>query len=363
VRQQHRFERRHDRLVDAQRPRQGVAPQPLEQRRTPRQDPRLRPPEKLVAAGADEIGAGSERLLHRSLVTQPMAAQVAQVAAPLVHEHGHAAPAAEARQVRQRHGVGEADDAVIARMHLQEERRLRTDRPLVVGEARLVRRAHLAQDGAALREDVGDAERAADLDQLAARDDHLAPLRQRVEHEHHRGGVVVHHERRRPGEQEPEEPLQVDAARATIPGREVVFERRVGAADFRHPAQRLLGQRRASEVGVDDDASCVDHRNQGRAGAGGRLRLEPGAQPGDGVRERRSLRGGGRPAPPLPQRLEPLAQERRHDGTAETLREGAHLRPLQDFVDRRQAAQTCGPAGFGLASGPGANGVSTGPCG
>jgi hypothetical protein len=41
------------------------------------------------------------------------------------------------------------------------------------------------------RHDVGHAEGTADLDQLAARDDHLAPGRQRGQHQQDGGGVVV----------------------------------------------------------------------------------------------------------------------------------------------------------------------------
>ena len=47
----------------------------------------------------------------------------------------------------------------------------------------------------AVAQDLGHAERAADLDQLAARDDHLAAARERREREQHRGGVVVDGER------------------------------------------------------------------------------------------------------------------------------------------------------------------------
>ena len=69
------------------------------------------------------------------------------------------------------------------------------DRALVVGGARAVRRADLDEPRARAREHVGDAEAVADLDQLAARDEHLAALGERGEREQHRGGVVVHDER------------------------------------------------------------------------------------------------------------------------------------------------------------------------
>ena len=70
------------------------------------------------------------------------------------------------------------------------------DGALVVGGARPVRRADLDEPRAGAGEHVGDAEAVADLDQLAARDDHLAALGERGEREQHRAGVVVDDERR-----------------------------------------------------------------------------------------------------------------------------------------------------------------------
>ena len=51
--------------------------------------------------------------------------------------------------------------------------------------------AHLAQDGAGAGHDVGNAECAADLDQLAARDRYLPSQRQGIQDQQHRRGVVV----------------------------------------------------------------------------------------------------------------------------------------------------------------------------
>ena len=75
-------------------------------------------------------------------------------------------------------------------MHAQDERRPVADRRGVVGGAGPVRRADLAQHGARLRHHVGHAEAAADLHQLAARDDHLPAGRQRRQDEQRRRRVV-----------------------------------------------------------------------------------------------------------------------------------------------------------------------------
>ena len=55
-----------------------------------------------------------------------------------------------------------------------------------------IRRTDLFERGAALRHDLGNAERAADFDQLTPGDDHVLAARQRVERQQHRGGIVVH---------------------------------------------------------------------------------------------------------------------------------------------------------------------------
>ena len=99
-------------------------------------------------------------------------------------------------------------------MHAEEERRLRPDRPLVVGGARAVRRSDLDEARARPREHVGDAEAVADLDELAARDDHLASFRERGEREQHGGGVVVDDERGLGARQAPEERREVILPRA-----------------------------------------------------------------------------------------------------------------------------------------------------
>ena len=102
-------------------------------------------------------------------------------------------------------------------MHAQQERGLGPDRLLVVRRARAVRRPDLDEPRARAREHVGDAEAVADLDQLAARDDHLASLRERREREQHRGGVVVDDERRLRAGQPPQDRGDVILPRSALP--------------------------------------------------------------------------------------------------------------------------------------------------
>ena len=82
-------------------------------------------------------------------------------------------------------------DAVVRRVHLEDEAGLRADRRRIVLRMRAVGGADLDQPGAGAGHDVRHPERAADLDQLAARNDRLAAERQRVEDEKNGRRVVV----------------------------------------------------------------------------------------------------------------------------------------------------------------------------
>ena len=84
---------------------------------------------------------------------------------------GHSALPPQLRELARGHGGGEADHAIVGRVDLEEQPRLGADGLSVVLEVRAVGRADLAQHGARAPHDVRDAELAADLDQLSARDD------------------------------------------------------------------------------------------------------------------------------------------------------------------------------------------------
>ena len=134
----------------------------------------------------------------------PAASEAAGVGSPSsVDERARAEVVDERHVVAPRDGgelldprlLGEADHAEVRLVHAQEQRRLGPDRPLVVGRARAVRRPDLDEPRARAREHVGDPEAVADLDQLAARDDDLAPFGERRQREQQRRGVVVDDER------------------------------------------------------------------------------------------------------------------------------------------------------------------------
>ena len=126
--------------------------------------------------------------------------------------------------------------------------------------------------------DVGNPERAADLDQLAARHDRITAACERAKRQQDGARGVVHDERvGRTGQLD----QQVAADRVTGPARaaaEVVLERGVALGDARDRGDRRGGERGAAEVGVQHDTRRVDHgceRRHGEPPHGGAHRLVP----------------------------------------------------------------------------------------
>ena len=175
------------------------------------------------------------------------------------------------RQFAQRRLGREADHAEVRLVHTQQHRRLRADRRLVVAGARAVRRPHLAQPRARSLEHVRNAEAVADLDQLAARHQHVPALGERGEREQDRGRVVVHDERGLRARQAAQDAGDVILPRAAAAGGHVVLQVRVAARDLAHAVERSLGERRAPEVRVHDHAGGVDDPSQPRCTRGAEL--------------------------------------------------------------------------------------------
>ena len=101
---------------------------------------------------------------------------------------------------------------------------------------------------------------AADLDQLAARDRHLAPERQRVQDQQHRRGIVVHHGGGLGAGDLAQQARDVFIAFAAPPGGEVEFQRGGGRQGFGGGGGGARRQRRAAEIGVQHCAGQVEYR-------------------------------------------------------------------------------------------------------
>ena len=216
-------------------------------------------------------------------------------------------PSRDRRQLRDGGVLGEADLAEVRLVHAQEERGLRPDRSLVVGGARAVRRPDLVQPGARAGEHVGDAKAVADLDQLTARHEHVAAVGQRREGEQQRTCVVVDDERALRAGEPPQETGQMMLTGAAAAVDEVVFQVRVAKRHLGDAVDGGLGERRAAEIRVDEDAGCVQHAPELRPPAG----LEPCKRA-----QRRGRRGRRRPGSPREPARAPFAQPRAPPGAA-----------------------------------------------
>ena len=173
--------------------------------------------------------------------------------------------------------------------------------------------ADLAQHRPGAGHDLRDAEGAADLDQFAARDRHLAPERQRVQHQQHRRGVVVDDGGRLGAGDLAQQARDVFVALAALPGGEVEFQRGGGRERLGGRGGGSSRQRRAAEIGVQHRAGQVEHRTL-RDGKAARQSVGGSVQDGGGQCRKRARRparrqfgtqcgGGGSAAEPRDQRL------------------------------------------------------------
>ncbi len=181
---QGRLHRGEGELVDAQGAGERVAAQPLDH-----------------LGGAEEQPAcGPPRSLSPLPVTTEAPASSALVASGSSGSSGSACSSPDptstttgtprVARVADPHGGGEALDAEVARVHLEDAAGVRADGSGVVVQRGAVRRAHLAQPGAGRGDEVGQPEAVAYLDHLAAADDDLAARGQRRRGEDEGGGPV-----------------------------------------------------------------------------------------------------------------------------------------------------------------------------
>ena len=92
-------------------------------------------------------------------------------------------------------GFGKAANGEIGSVHHQHQRGLIGDGIEVIFGGSDIGGAHLHQFGTGEGQNIGNAKAAANLDLLAARDDHLAPLGHLLQQQKERSGVVVDHQR------------------------------------------------------------------------------------------------------------------------------------------------------------------------
>ena len=179
-------------LVNAQRAEQRVGAHTRDQIGAAADQSGLRSAQQFVAAVGHDVHAGAQAVEHAGLAADAEILQIDERAAAQIFHQRYAALARERDQFGSRCLLGKSGNFKIGSMHAQQQPRALGNRFFVVGDAGAIGRAHFAQSCARLRHDIRDAERTADLDQFAARDDHFAAFGQGVERQQNCGGIVVH---------------------------------------------------------------------------------------------------------------------------------------------------------------------------
>ena len=229
------------------------------------EQPRLRSAEQLVAAEGDQIRPRRHGFAHRRFPGQLPARQVQQRAAAEIHCHRHGVRAAELDELRQRDTLGEAADGVVAGVDLHQQGGARTQGCGVIREVGAIGGAHFDELGARAPHDVGKPERAADLDELPARDQHLAPIREHAQHQQHGGRVVVHDHGRFGAGELAQQLLDQRITLATPAGFQIELQIYRRGQRLRHGTHGLLGQQRAAEIGVQHRTGEIEHRPEREA--------------------------------------------------------------------------------------------------
>ena len=166
-------------LVWPHRPSQGVLPKSRDQVGPPDDQPGLRPPDELVTREDDQVSTVGEAFGRRRLVSEPELGGVEQGAgSEVVHQQGTVGMGQRGELNRVRR-LGEAGQREVARVDTQHRRGPPVaERLLVVLGPGPVRGPHLDEARPGPPHDVGDADAATDLDELAPADDDAAPPRE-----------------------------------------------------------------------------------------------------------------------------------------------------------------------------------------
>jgi hypothetical protein len=244
------------------------------------QDAGLGAAEQLVAGEGDEVGAVGDGFGRRGFVGQAPAGEVGEGAAAQVFDEGQAVGVGDAGEFGLVDAGGEAFDGVVAGVHLHQQAGARADGGFEIPRVAAVGAADFDEPGARALHDVGHPEGAADLDQLAPRDDDLLALGEGVEEQKDRRGVVVDDG----GGFGAGELLQqfvdhVVPVAAAAAGH-VVFEGAGRAGGLDHRGDGFFGQHGAAEVGVQHGAAEVEDGLEPRRGAGGEAGFGAGEQGG-----------------------------------------------------------------------------------
>ena len=134
--------------------------------------------------------------------------------------------------------------------------------------------AHFAQGGPTAFHDVGDAEAAADLDELTPGDDDFAAGAEGVHADEHGGGVVVDYEGGLRAGEFAEQLLHMAVAASAFAGGEVQFEVGVAPAGLEDGVHGFVREDGPAHIRMDDHAGRVEHASE----AGGAFPFREGGE-------------------------------------------------------------------------------------
>ena len=137
-------------------------------------EPGLRAAEQLVAAERHEVRARRQAFRGRRLVRQPERRRVEQRAAAEVVDDDRPVLVGDPRELARVGHLGESALAEVRGMDAQDDACALRERLHEVRGTRPVRRPDLDEPGTGAADDLRDPDAAADLHELAARDDHAS---------------------------------------------------------------------------------------------------------------------------------------------------------------------------------------------
>jgi hypothetical protein len=257
-------------LVDAEGTEQGIIVDASDKVRAADEDAALRSAEELVAAGSNEVDAVLDGRAQGGLACESEMIEAREQAGSLVFENGNAEGSCESDEIAEGGALHKAFNTEIRLMHAKEERGLLVDGVFVVGDPGAVGGADFAEKCAGLLEDFRDTEATPDFDEFAAGDNDFTFFGKGVQGEEGCSGAVVDDDDAvslgiffRYVKNAEDEALGVDIAAAAFTGFEIELEVGVAAGDFADVGEGGFAQRRAAEVGVEDDTCSVDDGAEG----------------------------------------------------------------------------------------------------
>ena len=297
-----------------------------------RDDPRLRPSQHLVARKERQRRAIRRAPLGHRLRRETVRARIEQASAPQIVQDGDATPRADFDKLPQCRRVREPNHAEVGCVDGQNRACIRADCVLEIPRVSAVRRPDFHDTRAALRENVGDAESAADFHRFAARHDNLFARRHRRQRERDGGCVVVHRQPRLRAGGLPDEVGDPRLPRPALAGGEVELQIAVPGRRHFNRAQTLRAQRRAPQIGMQNNPRGVDD-------APGPSRPPRRRALRDGVHDFRD----GRSAPPaahlIPRRRQRIPNEPNHRLPRKPSQKPPHARMRQNAAHRGNVSE------------------------